>query len=360
MKFTIERSDALAAISRATSVIPARGTIQILTHVLIDARSDGQVHFRATNLDIETTVIAHAAVATPGATTVSGDKLLQIVKNASAGANIEFTLSDRLAVKSGRSRFNLATLPVADFPIFSGLNASVSFEMEADKLRSVLSSAKIAASADQGRFSLTGVYLYSDGSKFGAVATDTMHLAIKENPTDIPKFGVIVPIGAVNEFAAVLEGSQTVVVNASAEKIQISLAGIEITSKVIDGEYVNFRRVIPANPPRIVEVDREALINAVRRASIASDDKARSIQVSIADNSISITSRSQGGDAADDIECGYTGDALEVGFNWSLLVKGLELFDTETVEVAFCEKMPAPITIRNGSDLVYILTPLKG
>ena len=234
MKLVIERDAALSAVTRAASVSPSRGTIPILNHVLIQADKSGRVTLRATDLDIEVTVHTTAKVIKPGATTVSADKLLQIVKNAALGSDIEMDLGERLAIKSGRSRFNLAVIPPSDFPTFSAVAADVTFTLPAPELHAILSSVKSAAGIDEGRYVLKSTHLFSVGGKFGAVTTDGKRLALNEDETDIEPFGVIVPSATVAEALSVLDGGE-VTVSVSATKLHIACGEVEITSKVIDG-----------------------------------------------------------------------------------------------------------------------------
>ena len=361
MRFTIDRDTLLPVIARAASVSPSRGTIPILAHVMIEAAKGGAITLRATDLDQEITVKTRAAVSKPGSTTVSADKLLQITKNAAAGADIEFDLGERLSIKSGRSRFNLAILPVADFPSFAAIKPDVTFELSATELHATLSSVKSAAGIDEGRYVLRGTYLFSDGAKFGAVATDGKRLALHEKAADIAKFGVIIPGSTAAEIIALL-GAEAMDVQAtvsvSATKIGVSCGSVEITSKIIDGPYPDFRRVIPTATKHSIEVERDAMIGALRRASISADDRERSVRVRIADNMLSISSRGQEGDAADEIEVAYEDEEIVIGFNYAYMAEALSGFDGETVTMGIGDSA-SPLRIEDGGDLVYVVMPCR-
>ena len=357
MKFTLERQAALSAISRAASVAPSRGTIPILNHVLIEATGE-RVIFRASDLDMEVTVSTTGQIAAPGSTTVSADKLLQIVKNAAEGSDIEFALGERLAIKSGRSRFNLATLPVQDFPTFSSIKADVTFEIAASELLTLFTSVRSAQGVDAGRYILLGTHFFSAAGILGAVATDGHRLALYETPTDIDPFAVTIPAPAVAEICGLLDGAGMVTVAVSATKIHVSVGASEIASKVIDGSYPDFRRVIPRSAKTTIEIDPVTMIGAIRRASVAADDKSRSIKITFTNEAAVITSRGQEGDASDEIECDYAGDELTVGLNWSLAIDAMSAFKGETVNVGINDA-GGPLLVTDGSPLTYVLMPLR-
>lgn len=360
MNFTLERQTLLTALTRIGSIAQKNHSISVCRHTLIEATT-GQVTFRATNLDMEITVTVPADVSKPGVTLALADTLLSIAKNASAGADITFDLGDRLAVKSGRSRFNLAVLPVDEFPLFPALDKPVSFEMPAKYLAMLLSKPFFAVGHNMSWFALTGVHLFSKDGRIGSVATDQKRLTLYEYEADVPEFGVILPAAMVTETLKLLDGDAPANVAISKAKVSVVYGGAVITSKVIDGEYVEFRRVIPAEWTDALTVDREMLSATIRRASIASDVNSMPIRMEIGASGISVTARSQesGSEAADECECAYDGPERSMGMNASHMLDALAALDGETAELMFST---GPVMFRSPGDEDFraIVMPLKG
>src|SRR5690606_24372851 len=260
MKFSIERAVLVKAISQAQSVVERRNTIPILANVLIETTDEG-VSFRATDLDIEVVDRAPAQVELPGAPTVSAVMLNEIARKLPDGALVQITSDDaagRLTVEAGRSNFSLATLPREDFPVLAATEYSANFTAPASVLRRLFDKAKFAISTEETRYYLNGVYMHvaesEDGPMVRCVATEGDRLA----PIDAPLAagapglpGVIVPSKTVGELRQLLDDDDAdIAVSVSETKIRFATAEITLTSKVIDGTFPDYSRVIPANHPR--------------------------------------------------------------------------------------------------------------
>ncbi len=360
MNLTLERSNLLTALTRVSGIAGKNHSILVCRHVMIEAVT-GQLTFRATNLDMEITVTTPAEVTKPGVCLVLADTLLNIAKNASAGADITFELGERLAVRSGRSKFNLATLPIAEFPTFASLDKPVSFPMPAHELAALISRPAFSAGHDASRFFLTGVYLFSKGGQLGSVATDGKRLTLYEFEHKLKDFGVIVPPAMVTEMTKLLDGDDEAIMAVSNAKIAVSYGTTLIVSKVIDGEYPNFRAVIPTDWPSVLTVDREILAATIRRASIASEDTAFSVRVVIANGLMSITGRGQDADAADECECDYGGEELSLGLNSLHTLDALSACGGEQVEISFARGAGNHLMMRAVGDEMFraVMLPLK-
>ncbi|HBF54512.1 MAG TPA: DNA polymerase III subunit beta, partial [Afipia sp.] len=290
MKLSIERSVLLKAVSQAQSVVERRNTIPILANVLIEAE-DEHVHFRATDLDIEVMDRAVAQVERAGATTVSAVTLHEIVRKLPDGALVTLTddgASGRITVEAGRSNFSLATLPKEDFPVMASSEYTANFTAPAPVLRRLFDKSKFAISTEETRYYLNGVYMHvsdADGGQvLRCVATDGHRLAridadLPEGAKDMP--GVIVPRKTVAELRKVLEDDDMqIAVSVSETKVRFATPDITMTSKVIDGTFPDYTRVIPQGNTRKLEVDASEFARAVDRVSTVSSERSRAVKLS--------------------------------------------------------------------------------
>ncbi|MEL6266461.1 MAG: DNA polymerase III subunit beta, partial [Pseudomonadota bacterium] len=275
MRVSIERAALLKAMSRAQGVVERKNTIPILANVLIEAEA-GRISLRATDLDIEVIEHLSAQVETAGATTVSAQLLHDIVRKMPDGSEVTLALdpgSGQLQVSAGRSRFKLATLPREDFPIMASSEYQVSYRAPAPMLRRLFDKSKFAVSTEETRYYLNGVYLHvadtGEGKKLRAVATDGHRLAridaeLPEEAEAAP--GVIVPRKTVGELRKLLDDDESVVeVSVSETKIRFAVDQLTLTSKVIDGSFPDYTRVIPTGNTRRLEVDADEFAHAVDR-----------------------------------------------------------------------------------------------
>ncbi|MEM1377994.1 MAG: DNA polymerase III subunit beta, partial [Pseudomonadota bacterium] len=291
MKFSIERAVLLKAVAQAQSVVERRNTIPILANVLIEADEKG-VQFRATDLDIEAVDSAPAQVQHAGSTTVSAVTLHEIVRKLPDGALV--TLADdagtgRLEVQAGRAHFALATLPREDFPVMANTEYVCNFSAKAPELRRLFDKSKFAISTEETRYYLNGVYMHvadvDGGRRLRCVATDGHRLAqidaeLPSGAEDMP--GVIVPRKAVGELRKLLdEDDLTIAVSVSETKIRFATPAITLTSKVIDGTFPDYTRVIPQANTRRMEVDASEFAQAVDRVSTVSSERSRAVKLAL-------------------------------------------------------------------------------
>ena len=370
MKVSIERAALLKAMSRAQGVVERRTTIPILSNVLIEAEGD-KVSFRATDLDIEILESLPAMVEQAGATTVPAHTLHEIARKLPDGATISLAEEQgegRLTMSAGRSRFTLPTLPREDFPVMASAEYDVSYAVAAPKLRRLFEKANFAISTEETRYYLNGVYLHAaeaDGPKLRAVATDGHRLARIDE--DLPAGaagcpGVIVPRKTVGELRKLLEDDDAQInVSVSETKIRFAAEGLTLTSKVIDGTFPDYTRVIPAGNTKRLEVDADEFARTVDRVSTVSAERSRAVKLSLAEDSLTLSVNApDSGSATDEIAVAYSDEAMEIGFNAKYLTEIAGQIDNENAVLMF-NGSGDPTLVREGDDesAIYVVMPMR-
>ena len=371
MKISMERAALLRAVSQAQSVVERRNTIPILANVLIDAEGDG-VTFRATDLDIEVLDRAPAMVERAGGTTVSAVMLHEIVRKLPDGAQV--SLSDdgttgRMSVSAGRSQFTLATLPKEDFPVMASSEYSANFTAKADVLRRLFDKSKFAISTEETRYYLNGVYMHiadgEDGRALRCVATDGHRLARIDAPVpsgagDMP--GVIVPRKTVGELRKLLDDDETdIAVSVSETKVRFATADITLTSKVIDGTFPDYSRVIPHANTRKLEVDAGDFAKAVDRVATVSSERSRAVKMQLEEDRLVLSVNApDSGAAEEELAVAYADEKLEIGFNAKYLLEIARQVDRENAVFLF-NSSGDPTLMREGTDTtaVYVVMPMR-
>ena len=371
MKFSIERAALLKAVSQAQSVVERRNTIPILANVLIEAEGDA-VSFRATDLDIEVVDKAAAHVERAGATTVSATTLHEIVRKLPDGALVTLTedgASGRLNIEAGRSNFTLATLPREDFPVMASSEYAANFAAPAPVLRRLFDKSKFAISTEETRYYLNGVYLHvadGDGGKvLRCVATDGHRLAridaaLPDGAAEMS--GVIVPRKTVGELRKLLDDDDMqIAVSVSETKIRFATPDITLTSKVIDGTFPDYTRVIPTGNTRRLEVDANDFAKAVDRVATVSSERSRAVKLQLEDDKLVLSVNApDSGAAQEELEVAYGDERLEIGFNAKYLLEIASQVDRENAVFLF-NSAGDPTLMREGNDTsaVYVVMPMR-
>lgn len=371
MKVIVERGDLLKAMSRAQSIVERRTTIPILSNVLIEAIGD-KISLRTTDLDIEIVERVNATVEQDGNTTVGAHTLHDIVRKLPDGASIHLSVdqvSSRLEVKAGRSRFSLATLPREDFPIMANSEYESNFSIAPGVLHRLFEKSKFAMSTEETRYYLNGVYFHvattSKGRVLRAVATDGHRLAqidesLPEKFSDMP--GVIVPRKTVGELRAILESNDdTISVSVSETKIKFHNASLTLTSKVIDGSFPDYTRVIPKDNKKKMEVDASYFAQSVDRVSTISSERARAVKLNLQKNQLVLSVNSPDSGAADEeLLVDYDDDDLEIGFNAKYLQEISAQVDGSNALFSF--NTPSdPVLMQETTDdsAIYVVMPMR-
>lgn len=371
MKVTIERAALLRALGHVHRVVERRTTIPILANVLIDAR-DGALTLKATDLDLEITEKTAAEVGQAGATTLPAHTLYDIVRKLPEGAQVSLDESGetgQLTLRSGRSRFNLSTLPESDFPDVTSGEFSHKFSLPPADLKRLIEKTQFAISNEETRYYLNGIYVHAmevDGQlMLRAVATDGHRLARLELPapegcSGMP--GVILPRKAVQEVQKLIEDAQgEVLVELSTNKMRFSFGDALLTTKLIDGTFPDYARVIPANNDKRLTVERDVFAKAVDRVSTISSERGRAVKLALTPGKLvlSVTNPDQGS-AVEELEADYDGEPLDVGFNARYLLDITQQLDSDTALFKLADPgSPTLIQDRDGANALYVLMPMR-
>ncbi|MEO6388293.1 MAG: DNA polymerase III subunit beta [Croceibacterium sp.] len=374
MKATIERAKLLRCLSHVQSVVERRNTIPILSNVLIEAAADGTVKIMATDLDLQVIESLEAAsVEDAGAITVPAHLLFDIARKLPDGSQVSLETADnRMAVKAGRSRFSLPTLPRDDFPMIVEGDLPTSFELPARALAELVDRTRFAISTEETRYYLNGIFLHvsdEDQPVLRAAATDGHRLARFTLPRPEGAAGmpdVIVPRKAVAELRKLLEESldASVQIDLSASKIRFTLGGeggVVLTSKLIDGTFPDYSRVIPTGNDKLLRLDPKSFYEGVDRVATIATEKTRAVKMGLETDKVTLSVTSpDNGTAAEEVPADYSSEAFEIGFNANYLKDILGQIDGDIVELHLADA-GAPTLIRQDekSPALYVLMPMR-
>jgi DNA polymerase-3 subunit beta len=366
MKATIERATLLKSLSHVQSVVERRNTIPILSNVLIDAREDGSIRLMATDLDLQVDESVPANVGTPGATTVSAHTLFDIVRKLPEGSQVELNAAEgKMQLSAGRARFNLSTLPRDDFPVIAEGDLPTRFELPAATLRQIIDKTRFAISTEETRYYLMGIFLHVADDALKAAATDGHRLArvtvAKPDGADgMPD--IIVPRKCVAELRKLLDELEgTVEVSMSPTKIRFGLGSAVLTSKLIDGTFPDYNRVIPTANDKLLKLDPKSFAQGVDRVSTIASEKTRAVKMMVDRDKVTLSVTSpESGTATEEIAADYGSDNIEIGFNARYLLDILGEIDGDTVEVHLADAA-APTLLRENdkSQALYVLMPMR-
>ncbi|MGA0533940.1 DNA polymerase III subunit beta [Hansschlegelia sp. KR7-227] len=371
MRATLERAALLKALAHVHRVVERRNTIPILANVLLRA-GDGVLKLQATDLDLEIVETATADVTQPGATTVPAHTFYDIVRKLPDGSQVALEMGGErgtLTIRAGRSRFTLQTLPDSDFPDLAAGDLPVRFAIGAAELRRLIDKTQFAISNEETRYYLNGIYLHAleqgGVALLRAVATDGHRLARVEMPAPegakgMP--GVIVPRKTVAEIQRLLEDPEgEVQVQLSATKIRVSSGQAVLTSKLIDGTFPDYGRVIPTGNDKRLTVDRAEFAAAVDRVSTISSERGRAVKLSLADRKLVLTvTNPDSGNATEEIEVDYEAEPLDIGFNSRYLLDIAGQLEGDTALIRLADPgSPTLVQDRDGASALYVLMPMR-
>jgi DNA polymerase III subunit beta len=371
MKVTVERAELLKSLGHVHRVVERRNTIPILANVLIRA-AGSKLSLKATDLDVEVIEPIAAEVGAPGATTVPAHMFYEIVRKLPDGAQVVIeALADRasLAIRAGRSRFSLQTLPESDFPDLAAGEMTHQFTLGATDLKRLIDKTQFAISTEETRYYLNGIYLHvppsADAAMLRAVATDGHRLAqceiaAPQGAAGMP--GVIVPRKTVGELHRLIEtGEAEVAVELSTAKIRFTLGEMVLTSKLIDGTFPDYARVIPVGNDKELKVDKPDFEAAVDRVSTVSSERGRAVKLSLSGQRLLLSvTNPDSGSATEEVEVDYDGDPLDIGFNSRYLLDIAQQIDTERAVFRLADPgSPTLIQDDGNSGAIYVLMPMR-
>ena len=374
MKLTIERAALLKALGHVQSVVERRNTIPILSNVLL-AASAGQVAFSATDLDMEIADACPAQVEATGQITAPAHTLYEIVRKLPEGADVSlnYTGDDpRLVVQAGRSRFNLPVLPAGDFPMMSSDGLSDPIGVDTNDLVRLIDKTRFAISTEETRYYLNGLYLHAvveDGQqKLRAVATDGKRLALADMPapegfSGAP--GVIIPRKTINEARRLMDDAgETLTIAVSSQKVRFGFKNAAMTSKVIDGSFPPYERVIPRDNKRVMTLDNALFAAAVDRVATISTDQSRAVRMNVRSCRMTLTVRNiDASQGMEELEVDYDGEPFDIGFNARYVLDVTAQIGGDIVEFRFTDQSggleAALVLDPTDAGVQYVLMPLR-
>jgi DNA polymerase-3 subunit beta len=363
---SIEKNILLKSIAKLQSIVEKRNTIPILSNVKLEAANNA-LKLTVTDMDLVASEEIEATVNQDGAITVPALTLYDIVRKLPEGSQVNLEIDDgssRLIVTSGTSRFNLSYLPAEDFPVMSEGTLSHSFKLSADVFLKLIEKTRFAMSNEETRYYLNGVYFHINGSNLRAVATDghrlaSVELELPQGAQEMP--GIIIPRKAVNEIGKLLENQEEVTIALSDAKIKFNAGKVELLSKVVDGTFPDYQRVIPENNNKGMAINTESLKSGVDRVSTIAADKTRAVKFALSANKVTLSSQGiEGTSAKEEVDAEYSSDELEIGFNSRYVLEMLGQVESETVRIAFdTPNSPALVTDPSDPTVLFIVMPMR-
>ncbi len=364
MKFTAAREALLKPLQAVIGVVERRQTMPILANVLLVAK-DGNVAVTATDLEVELVANAEVEVEGAGEVTVPGRKLLDICRALPEEASLSIVLSgEKLAIKSGRSKFSLMTLPAADFPTIEDINAGQTIGLPQATLCKLFDKTHFSMAQQDVRYYLNGLLIETDGKHLRAVATDGHRLALCQvelGGKKMPEQQVIVPRKGVLELQRLMSGEGDVDLQLGSNHIRIELEGIRFTSKLIDGRFPEYERVIPQDTSNKLSADRDLLKGALQRTAILSNEKYRGIRLIIRDSGMVLQAHNpEQEEAEEELEVSYKGDDIEIGFNVNYLLDALGAIESGEVTLSVVDSNSSCLLREPGNDdCKYVVMPMR-
>lgn len=365
MKFEISRNEILSALQAAIGVVERRQTLPVLSNFLLDAR-EGRLVVTGTDLELELVSHSQATVKSPGRATVPARKLFDICRGLPEGAQISMeSAGERMQLKSGRSRYTLSTLKAEDFPSLGEIAGAQTLRLQRTELRTLLEQTQFAMAHQDVRYYLNGLLLHVQPKRLRVVATDGHRLAMSEleRVTGIKEeLQVIIPRKTVLELMRLLDPSEELVeLRVGAGQLQVDLDVIRLTSKLIDGRFPDYERVIPEGHDRQLLAAREDVRQALTRSAILSNEKFRGVRLKLEDNRLQLqTHNPEHEEAEEELEVNFSGSALEIGFNVNYLLDALGAMRSEqfTMELKGADASGLLYEAGGGSAR-YVIMPMR-
>jgi DNA polymerase-3 subunit beta len=367
MKFSIQRETLLKPLQTIVGVVERRQTLPVLSNILV-AVANNKLSMTATDLEVEMIATVPLENAEAGDITIPARKIVDICRALPEGADIQISLDtekNRITVRSGKSRFNLTTLPITDFPSVDEMTSQFEFSLPQNILKRLIEKTSFAMAQQDVRYYLNGLLLEISTGAVRAVATDGHRLALCAHECDVSPadtLQIIVPRKGVGELVKLLEDSdETVQIQVSNNHIKITLNDYIFTSKLIDGRFPDYERVIPKNSDKHIEAQRELLRHALLRTSILSNEKYRGIRLRLSNGLIQAQANNpEMEEAEEEIEVTYSGNELEIGFNVSYFLDALAVIMEDTVAIELGDaNSSCVIRPKEDNSCTYVIMPMR-
>jgi DNA polymerase-3 subunit beta len=365
MKININRDALLKPLTAVNGIVERRHTLPILSNLLFEGGT-GALSLTATDLEMQITMSVPSEQTESFSTTVSAKKLLDICRSLPDGSQIRLADHDsRLQVSAGRSKFNLQTLPAADYPTMTRVsNAQLTLRIAQKLLRQLLRQVEFSMAQQDIRYYLNGLLLEVNGERLHVVGTDGHRLSYICSNLDqsYDKQEIILPRKTVTELIKLLDDVEDeVVIEISANQANFTFSSIRLISKVIDGKFPDYNRVIPVGHKNRFGLNRLEVLQAMQRASILSNEKYRGIRMVLGANSLRlISSNSEQEEAEEELEISYAGEPLDVGFNVTYLIDVLNNVQSDVVEFSFADaNSSCLVTVPDSPDYRYVVMPMR-
>jgi DNA polymerase III subunit beta len=360
-----ERNALLAALSAVVGVVERRHTLPILSNLLLEKKA-GKLTLLATDLELQVSTQIDAPGGEDFAITIAARKLFDIVRALPDDAKLKLDSKDsQVVVSAGKSRFTLQTLPAADFPrVETGAGLGAAIQLPQKTLKRLLQLVQFAMASQDIRYYLNGMLLVLEGKQLRVVATDGHRLSYAETELDaeVEAREIIIPRKTVMELSKLLgDVDDAVELRIGANQVTFTLPGTELVTKVVDGKFPDYQRVIPANQPRHLKARRQNVIQALQRAAILSNEKFRGVRLVMSENTLGIVcNNNEQEEAADEIEVSYNGDPLDVGFNVTYLLDGLGAVNTEEITLSLGDANSSMLLTSEGEPgFKYVVMPMR-
>jgi DNA polymerase-3 subunit beta len=367
MEFKIEKADFIRVLQRMQGIVEKRNTMPILANILIDAdQGTGNVNITATDLEIFIKDSCGAKVKKTGSITVNARKFFEIVKELpEETVNVSVSDGERVTVKSGKARFNIVGLPAKEFPAFPAIEEGRLARFDPQTLKEMVDKTSFAVSTDETRYNINGFLLEKEDSLIRMVTTDGHRLAMIEKESEgIPgeKKGVILPRKGVNELRRLLEEKEdTFYLGITKNNATMKKDSTVINIRLIEGEFPDYKQVVPKDNDQEVLANRETLLGSLKRVSILASDKIRGVKFGLEKGKMVLSSSSpEMGDAMEELEVDYKGSSMEIAFNAKYFIDVLEAIDEEAVQLILKDQLsPCILRPKNVDDYTYVVMPMR-
>jgi DNA polymerase-3 subunit beta len=365
MEISISRDDLIKPLGQAAGVVERRQTLPILAYVLV-RQQKGQLTLTGTDLEVEVTVSIKVDKGSDGEMTVPARKLLDICRGLPTDSAIKLNLKgEKAVVRSGKSRFTLITMPTSDFPAIEASEWGETFEVPQKEFKSLLETTQFCMAHQDVRYYLNGLLIELDGDKLRAVATDGHRMAMSE--INLAESGgtnrqIIVPRKGVLELVRFLEDSdEAAKISLGTNHIRVQLPGLTFTSKLVDGRFPDYNKVIPANQGKELLIDRQSFRDALSRAAILSNEKYRGVRLTLSDGKLTITAHNpEQEEAEEEMAVDYSGDEMEIGFNVNYMIEAAGALDTEQVKLGLNDpNSSCTLVTPDSSGALYVIMPMR-